>query len=59
LLERSGATLTFSNAVEPERGAVVQVAWPREAFERDTQGAWPALVQSPRGQGEPAGASRS
>ncbi len=45
LLERSGATLTFSNAQEPERGAVVQVEWPRDDFERNTQGAWPASAR--------------
>ncbi len=34
LLERSGATLAFANAVPPETGAVVTIAWPRAAFER-------------------------
>ncbi|PSJ62225.1 ActS/PrrB/RegB family redox-sensitive histidine kinase [Pseudaminobacter soli (ex Li et al. 2025)] len=32
LLERSGATLTFSNANERGKGAVVQIEWPREVF---------------------------
>jgi two-component system, sensor histidine kinase RegB len=32
LLERSGATLSFRNATEPGRGALVQVLWPREVF---------------------------
>ncbi|MBX3531372.1 MAG: ActS/PrrB/RegB family redox-sensitive histidine kinase [Rhizobiaceae bacterium] len=32
LLERSGATITFSNASEPGQGAVVRVEWPRERF---------------------------
>ena len=31
LLERSGATLSFYNANERGKGAVVQVAWPRDA----------------------------
>ncbi|MDJ1158814.1 ActS/PrrB/RegB family redox-sensitive histidine kinase [Chelatococcus sp. SYSU_G07232] len=35
LLERSGASITFTNAAAPEHGAVVTVAWPRAAFERD------------------------
>jgi two-component system sensor histidine kinase RegB len=33
LLERSGATVTFSNQPPPRRGAMVQIAWPRNAFE--------------------------
>lgn len=32
LLERSGATIAFSNASEPGKGAQVTVEWPREAF---------------------------
>ena len=32
LLERSGATVTFGNAGEPGKGALVRVSWPREAF---------------------------
>jgi two-component system, sensor histidine kinase RegB len=35
LLERSGATLTFGNAVPPARGAVVTVSWTRAAYEED------------------------
>lgn len=33
LLERSGATVTFSNRPAPRTGAVIQVAWPRSSFE--------------------------
>lgn len=33
LLERSGATVTFSNLSPPRRGANVQISWPRAAFE--------------------------
>jgi two-component system sensor histidine kinase RegB len=33
LLERSGATVSFRNRVFPDHGAVVQVVWPRNAFE--------------------------
>ncbi len=33
LLERSGASVNFSNRNEPLTGAIVQVAWPRGAFE--------------------------
>ena len=32
LLERSGASVSFRNAGEPGKGAVVRVVWPREAF---------------------------
>jgi two-component system sensor histidine kinase RegB len=32
LLERSGATVTFANASEPGKGAVVRVEWPRSRF---------------------------
>ncbi len=32
LLERSGADLSLSNRPDPERGAVVRISWPREAF---------------------------
>ena len=32
LLERSGARLSFYNANERGKGAVVQVAWPRDVF---------------------------
>jgi two-component system, sensor histidine kinase RegB len=32
LLERSGATVNFSNRAEPLTGAIVQVIWPRAAF---------------------------
>ena len=33
LLERTGATVTFTNRTFPDHGAVVRVAWPRESFE--------------------------
>lgn len=33
LLERSGAAVNFSNRGSPQTGAIVQVAWPRAAFE--------------------------
>lgn len=33
LLERSGAIVTFSNQPAPRSGAVIQIAWPRSAFE--------------------------
>lgn len=34
LLERNGAKVTFRNRVFPAHGAVVQIAWPRDAFEK-------------------------
>jgi len=33
LLERSGATVTFSNQAPPRNGATVEISWPRSAFE--------------------------
>jgi two-component system, sensor histidine kinase RegB len=33
LLERTGATVSFSNRIFPDHGAVVQIAWPRRRFE--------------------------
>src|SRR5215469_2237919 len=33
LLERTGATISFSNRVFPDHGAVVQIDWPRGRFE--------------------------
>jgi two-component system sensor histidine kinase RegB len=33
LLERTGAKVTFTNRVFPDHGAVVQIMWPRAAFE--------------------------
>jgi two-component system, sensor histidine kinase RegB len=33
LLERTGAKVTFTNRVFPDHGAVVQIVWPRDAFE--------------------------
>lgn len=38
LLERSGATVVFSNRAVPRQGAVIQVSWPRRAFERRDSG---------------------
>jgi two-component system sensor histidine kinase RegB len=35
LLERSGATLTFANARNPEKGAQVTMRWARSDFERE------------------------
>jgi len=32
LLERSGATLVFSNSSKPGEGAIVEISWPRAAF---------------------------
>lgn len=34
LLERSGATVEFENRTYPDRGAVIEVRWPRSDFER-------------------------
>ena len=36
LLERSGARLTLGNREPPDRGAVVNVAWPRALMDRET-----------------------
>jgi two-component system sensor histidine kinase RegB len=33
LLERTGATVSFTNRIFPDHGAVVQIAWPRHRFE--------------------------
>jgi two-component system sensor histidine kinase RegB len=33
LLERTGAKVSFTNRTFPDHGAVVQIAWPRRAFE--------------------------
>jgi two-component system, sensor histidine kinase RegB len=33
LLERSGASVNFSNRTPPSTGAIVQISWPRAAFE--------------------------
>ena len=37
LMERSGATIEFSNKLDPEEGAVVRITWPRAVFEGGTQ----------------------
>jgi two-component system sensor histidine kinase RegB len=34
LLERSGAKLEISNRIEPERGAIARILWPRRKLER-------------------------
>jgi two-component system sensor histidine kinase RegB len=39
LLERTGATASFSNRIFPDHGAVVQIVWPRNVFEADENGA--------------------
>ncbi len=39
LLERAGAVVTFSNARDAGRGAVVTVVWPRSAFDRPAKDA--------------------
>jgi len=36
LLERTGATVAFSNRVFPDHGAVVRISWPRASFETTT-----------------------
>lgn len=33
LLERTGATVSFSNRTFPDHGAIVQIVWPRRRFE--------------------------
>ncbi len=33
LLERTGATVSFTNRIFPDHGAVVQIVWPRRRFE--------------------------
>jgi two-component system sensor histidine kinase RegB len=33
LLERTGARVSFTNRIFPDHGAVVQIVWPRRAFE--------------------------
>jgi two-component system sensor histidine kinase RegB len=39
LLERSGATIVFANAIRPETGARIRVSWPRSAFEARSEAA--------------------
>ena len=34
LLERTGARVSFSNRIFPDHGAVVNIVWPRERFEK-------------------------
>jgi two-component system, sensor histidine kinase RegB len=38
LLERTGATVAFSNRIFPDHGAVVQIVWPRRRFEATDSG---------------------
>jgi two-component system sensor histidine kinase RegB len=38
LLERTGATVAFSNRIFPDHGAVVQIVWPRRRFETTDSG---------------------
>lgn len=38
LLERTGARISFSNRTFPDHGAVVQILWPRAAFESERSG---------------------
>src|SRR6202142_3519440 len=42
LLERAGATVSFSNRIFPDHGAVVQIAWTRQRFEADEISTEPA-----------------
>jgi len=42
LLERTGASVSFTNRVFPDHGAVVQIAWPRQRFEAGEMSAEPA-----------------
>ena len=35
LLERTGARVSFSNRIFPDHGAVVNIVWPRERFEKN------------------------
>jgi two-component system sensor histidine kinase RegB len=42
LLERTGATVSFTNRIFPEHGAVVQIVWPRRDFEANETGELPA-----------------
>src|ERR1700760_4574604 len=38
LLERTGATVSFTNRIFPDHGAVVQIVWPRRRFEAKEAG---------------------
>lgn len=42
LLDRTGAKVSFTNRVFPDHGAVVQIVWPRNRFERRELAAEPA-----------------
>jgi two-component system sensor histidine kinase RegB len=53
LLERSGARVTLENKQAPQRGAIVRLVWPREAFEAGAERAGPGTAL-PRPQVRPA-----
>lgn len=44
LLERSGASVSFSNRPAPRHGAVIDISWSREAFERRINGMEPGSI---------------
>lgn len=46
LLERSGATVTLGNQVEPLTGAIVKISWPRSVFEKERDASFPVTVRS-------------
>ena len=54
LLERSGARLSFSNREAPETGAMVRIAWPREAFDLAGAGSEPRHEPAARPEVGPA-----
>lgn len=48
LLERSGASVNFTNQAEPRTGAVIQIAWARSAFEVSPDAfEWPGRRKAP------------
>jgi two-component system sensor histidine kinase RegB len=47
LLERSGARLKLTNRKAPEKGACVQVEWPRKEFEKGGAAAMPSRLPEP------------
>jgi two-component system, sensor histidine kinase RegB len=53
LLERSGARVMLENKLAPQRGAVVRLVWPRDAFEAGAERAGPGTAV-PRPQLRPA-----
>jgi two-component system, sensor histidine kinase RegB len=47
LLERSGASVNFSNRASPLTGAIVQIVWPRAAFElKPGEFEWPGTTSA-------------